>query len=543
LQSHLISSLFSEGVTVQLNSFRNILDMDLTKVTSGRGWVREVGVQFYHRSGGSGPVSLFIDQFTILDQQPGVVTPSWVRATGPMYDNDGRLFSITKDSFGRINPSTGDLAWSRSFSPLGNSQIKASFVNPNSSSLVFVAENSLVYAYDKVNGNCEWTTVVNETQIFQALVDVRDNLYFITGSNSANAVSRVSKVGGRIMWEVQDLIPAEIQTSIQFPYTPTSNPFGKGPYLLLKAYGYPIQPHYQAIDPSTGSVAWEYFNFPPDSSVQVYENSDANLFLFSVSSFGTYQLVGVDRATGQNRWSYNHTSFFYLIASNAADGLILAQSGGALIALDPLNGGAQVWSYSEYQFFSTNIDAKGRAVISASEYPLMYTIALNSNGTIRYRRTLNLTNDNGSSPRVQERYDVETGELIWRFTGESLYSYTNEFGNDTVVLDGKNLVMLSTATGAVRWRAVVIENFNVIQADDRFLYLSVPDNTFQSPPEIWTIDRSTGVRAWRYPVPNAVGRLFYDSYTTVNVPGFVFFHYEVGGKYPQAQGILAFSTL
>jgi outer membrane protein assembly factor BamB len=252
---------------------------------------------------------------------------------------------------------------------------------------------------------------------------------------------------------------------------------------------------------------------------------------------------------GRPLWVYDGREPFTVESTEAAGQQLLLRMSQTLVALDRASG-QEMWSYDAGGFFTLSQDERKRVYVRVWRDSRENVVALNTDGAVRWQYVsaggfLNIDArhvylvENTPSTRQVAFLDPESGAVLWsrRSAAESLWIW-NE-GDIYLLVEDHRFTALNPSTGAGLWTFTGTTTTQMLQADSKNVYFLTQDKTYSRPPRVTAVARSTGELRWEFQSGANLGGLVLGASRGAEAQGNAFFQYIVGSKFPITQGVIA----
>lgn len=536
-----------EGVTVPVApsfsqfyyAHNTVLDLKLAGLPQLND-VREVGVQFFSGAAAQGKAAVYVGHMTLTAKREKEAFPAWVWPQSAVDDGFGRYFSVGPQSIAQLNPKDGTLRWERKFSD----SVRAFFPKTQPSEALYLVGQDTVRALDRGTGALLWTRSIPSNAYVEVIHDQEQGVYLYVFSGDERQLHALNKRDGSTLWQIQGIELSGLAND------QTGTLYAKNGVVVVLAEDTVEHTHVVAgVDKVTGLWVWSYGD-GLGSSFRLYATQDQARELYIYAEGGSRSYVrGMEGDRGRPLWVYDGREPFTLESTDGAGRQLLLRMSQTLVALDRASGQEQ-WSYDAGGFFTLSQDEHKRVYVRVWRDSQDTVIALNPDGAVRWQYAsaggfLNVDArhvylvENTPSTRQVVFLDRESGSILWsrRSAAESLWIW-NEGDTYLLVEDGR-FTALNPFTGAGLWTFTGATTTQVLQADSKNVYFLTQDRTYSRPPRVSAVARTGGELRWEFQSGANLGGLILGASRGAETQGNVLFQYIVGSKFPITQGVVA----
>lgn len=536
-----------EGVTVPVApsfsqfyyAHNTVLDLNLAGIPQLND-VREIGVQFFSGALAQDKAAIYIGHMTWAAKKDREAFPSWVWPQSAVDDGFGRYFSVGPQSIAQLNPKDGTLRWERKFPE----SVRAFFPKTHSSEPLYVVGQGAVWALDRGSGALKWTRSISPQAYVELVNDQEQSVYLYVFDGNERQLHALDKRDGRTLWEIEGIELSSLASD------QAGTLYAKNGVVVVLAEDTVQHTHVVAgVDKATGRWVWSYSD-GLGSSFRLYatENESRELYIYAEGGSRTY-VRRMEGDKGRPLWVYDGREPFTLESTEAAGGQLLLRMSQTLVVLDRASG-EEKWSYDAGGFFTLAQDKDKRVYVRVWQDSREKVVALNPDGAVRWQYVsaggfLNIDArhvylvENTPSSRQVAFFNPETGAVLWshRSAAESLWIW-NE-GETYLLVEDNRFTALNPSTGAGLWTFTGTTPTQVLQADSKNVYFITQDKSYSRPPRVSALGRSSGELRWNFQAGANLGGLILGASRGAEAQGLVFFQYIVGSKFPITQGVIA----
>jgi eukaryotic-like serine/threonine-protein kinase len=306
-------------------------------------------------------------------------SPIWVDGMVVVGSGDGNLYAI--------DGASGTVRWK--FTTRGAVDGPAAYASGN---LVFESRDGNLYAVDSRGGRQRWKIALGADLPFKWGWD-----FFVSGPAADTAGSRVYVGSGNGEVLAVDAATGNVAWRYRTEGRVRSSPTVDGGVVYVGS----SDGHLYALDAASGALRWKFATQGVTIDLEKagfdrrsIQSSPAVTADLVVVGCRDGHLYGVDRATGKERWNFDHqVSWVVGSPAIAGDRAIVGSSDGRFVQAVELASGKELWrSRTDSNALSSPARAGDVAVVGDGSGALL-------------------------------AYDVATGTELWRFrTGESIHS-------------------------------------------------------------------------------------------------------------------------